>query len=1208
MRFSLRSVVERKARRAAAHANSRRSEAGDTLIEVLIALVVLSLASVALITGFSTTISSSAVHRQLTTSGVVLDALSQQAIAEIQSQQNLFQCPQPLNYQALVPLVVAAPYTAQYTATFASANAVQYWNTTSLTFTGTCAANQPQMITITLTQLSNNHVFTNSFVVDSPLNNSSGSVSTAGPAFQIVFTTQPTGGAAGAELTTQPVLQVEDSAGKVVTTDLSPVTLTVTGTAGATLSGCSGSELAGVITFQGCTIDTPGTYQLTASDGALQPSSSNTFTVGAAGYHLVFTTQPKAAASGALLQVQPVVKVENSGGVVDGTWTGTISLQSSGGVLTNCSGLSTSNGVFTVANCQFAGGYFYNPISNVTLATPYTMTAKGSGAVRANPATSQTFQVSSFGAPTQLVFTTQPTGVADPSPSAVFPVQPVVGVEDSFGNLVTSGFTNPVSLTISAGSLGCDSNPATPSGGAVAFSGCHGSVPGTGITMSASSSGVTSTTSKSFSITSLASQLIFSTQPVAGLSGAQFLTQPVVTVEDSGGNVVTASTTAITLTSSAGTLSFCTSLTPLSGVVHVATCNFVGTVGVEYNLTATSGSLTATSGFFSPTGAGTPTQLVFTTQPVAGASESVFTTQPVLKVEDSGDNVVTNSGASITLASSGGRLGSCSNLTAVTGVVNVSNCTFAGHVGTAYTLAAASGSLSAVPSLTFIPTGPGAASASASSLGSSPASVPANGTTSSTVSVTLLDAYSNPIAGKTITLSQGSGNSVITTVSATTNASGVATFSATDTHGEAVTYTATDALDAVTITQVASVTFSTTQLSPPTGVTLAAGTVAGSINVSFTAPGNAATGQTYTVNVCDGAGMSGTCVSNNNFTSGSDYTGLAAGTNYFVTVVANASTGFLVSSASTPVVGPQAATTQLNAPTGVALAYGTVAGSISVSFSAPGNAAPSQTYTVNVCDGAGMTGTCVSNNNFTSGSNYAGLAYVVGSPGTSYYVTAIASASAGYLVSSASTPVVGPQAATSQFGAPGTPTVASSTTTAGAVTATFTPSSGTAPTSYTARACLTSSMDSGCVSQTNYTSGAQLTGLTPGVNYFVTITAVGPADYLNSLSAVSTSAQATTQLSAPTGVTLAIGTVNGSIKVTFTAPGTVAPSQTYTVKACTDSGMSLGCVTNSNFANGTDDTRLASVTSYYVTVVADASTGYLVSLALTPAAGPQAAL
>ena len=543
-----------------------------------------------------------------------------------------------------------------------------------------------------------------------------------------------------------------------------------------------------------------------------------------------------------------------------------------------------------------------------------------------------------------------------------------------------------------------------------------------------------------------------------------------MTVEDSGGFVVTASTTAITLTSSAGTLSFCTSLTPLSGVVHVATCNFVGTVGVEYNLTATSGSLTATSGFFSPTGAGTPTQLVFTTQPVAGASESVFTTQPVLKVEDSGGNVVTNSGASITLASSGGTLGACSNLTAVTGVVNVSNCTFAGHVGTAYTLAASSGSLSTVPSLTFSPTGPGAASASASILGSNPASVPADGTASSTVSVTLLDAYGNPIAGKTITLGQGAGSSLISTVAGTTNASGVATFSATDTHGEAVTYTATDALDGVTITQVASVTFTTIQLSPPTGVTLAAGTVAGSI---------------------------------------------------------------------------------------------------SVSFSAPGNAAPGQTYTVNVCNGAGMTGACVSNANFTSGSNYTGLAYVVGSPGTPYYVTVVANASTGYLVSP-TTAAVGPQNATSQVGAPGTPTVASSLTTAGAVTATFTPSSGTAPTSYTAKACTDAAMSLSCVTQTNYTSGSQLTGLTQGTSYFVTITAVAPAGYVNNVSAVSSSSKATTQLTIPTGVTLAAGTVAGSIKVSFTAPGNAAGGQTYTVNVCTGAGMTGTCVSNANFASGSE--------------------------------------
>ena len=70
------------------------------------------------------------------------------------------------------------------------------------------------------------------------------------------------------------------------------------------------------------------------------------------------------------------------------------------------------------------------------------------------------------------------------------------------------------------------------------------------------------------------------------------------------------------------------------------------------------------------------------------------------------------------------------------------------------------------------------------------------------------------------------------------------------------------------------------------------------------------------------------------------------------------------------------------------------------------------------------------------------------------YTTVTANASSGYLASVPSS-TAGPQSATSQIGAPGTPTLASSTTTAGAITATFSAAVGTAPTSYTAKACTT---------------------------------------------------------------------------------------------------------------------------------------------------------
>jgi len=87
------------------------------------------------------------------------------------------------------------------------------------------------------------------------------------------------------------------------------------------------------------------------------------------------------------------------------------------------------------------------------------------------------------------------------------------------------------------------------------------------------------------------------------------------------------------------------------------------------------------------------------------------------------------------------------------------------------------------------------------------------------------------------------------------------------------------------------------------------------------------------------------------------------------------------------------ATTQLSAPSGVSVGYGTVAGSVNVSFTSPGNAAPGQAYTVTACTNASMTTGCVSNTSFTSGANLSGLAYTQGSAGTSYYVTVTASAS-----------------------------------------------------------------------------------------------------------------------------------------------------------------------------------------------------------------------
>ena len=173
----------RKTGRTTVSDRGRYSEAGDTLVEVLLALIVLGLASVALLIAFSTSISASAEHRTLATDNTVLATATQVTIANIQSQPSLFSCPSSLSsYPGYGPsgITLPAPYAGNYTVLYAASNSVEWWNSTSKTFTSTCVANAPELITIYL----QGTTVTNSFVVDYPIGTSN--ALTAGAAAQLV--------------------------------------------------------------------------------------------------------------------------------------------------------------------------------------------------------------------------------------------------------------------------------------------------------------------------------------------------------------------------------------------------------------------------------------------------------------------------------------------------------------------------------------------------------------------------------------------------------------------------------------------------------------------------------------------------------------------------------------------------------------------------------------------------------------------------------------------------------------------------------------------------------------------------------------------------------------------------------------------------------------------------------------------------------------
>ncbi len=110
-----------------------------------------------------------------------------------------------------------------------------------------------------------------------------------------------------------------------------------------------------------------------------------------------------------------------------------------------------------------------------------------------------------------------------------------------------------------------------------------------------------------------------------------------------------------------------------------------------------------------------------------------------------------------------------------------------------------------------------AASASRSSMSAIPTTLPADGVTPTTINVTILDQFGDPISGVVVTVT---GNSTTTLVApqtvstnvpaGTTGASGTAVFYAYDTTAETVTYTATDTTDNVVIAQTVQVTFQAT--------------------------------------------------------------------------------------------------------------------------------------------------------------------------------------------------------------------------------------------------------------------------------------------------------------------------------------------------------------------------------------------------------------
>lgn len=591
----------------------------------------------------------------------------------------------------------------------------------------------------------------------------------AAKATTLAFTRSPSDTPATTVFAMQPQVAAQDDHGATVTLSAASVILAITTPAGATLSCAADPSTAasGVATFAGCRIDRPGTYTLTATSAGLGTAVSVGFTVTAApAARLAFARSPSDAATDGVFTVQPVVAIQDAGGntVVGSAAAVTLSVTNPAGATLVCSAnpKAASAGLATFAGCK------------IDKEGTYTLTAT---AGTLTTAVSSSFAIT--GAPAaKLAFTTSPAGATG---GVVFTTQPVVAIQDAGGNAVL-GSVAQVTLTIKnpqGAVLGCTANPATAVAGVTTFAGCKIDKQGT-YTLTATSGSLTAADSSSVTVAvGAAAKLGFTTNPSGSTGGVAFTTQPVVAVQDAGGNTVTTGSPSVslTITTSSGAVLACATnpKSATSGVATFVGCN-INKTG-SYTLTATSGALNGASTGFTTT-AGPAKKIVFGT-PGSGSTGGVaFTTQPVAVLQDAGGN---NTGGSNTVtvqldSSTVGFTCNATSVNAVGGVATFSGCKI--DKQGSYVLTVTGFGLTNTPNSGIVTAvGPAAKLA----FTTQPSSAVANSIFATQPAVSVQDAGGNTVTGSAAPVTLGITTSAGAVLTCATNpqsaASGVATFS-----------------------------------------------------------------------------------------------------------------------------------------------------------------------------------------------------------------------------------------------------------------------------------------------------------------------------------------------------------------------------------------------------------------------------------------------
>lgn len=397
-------------------------------------------------------------------------------------------------------------------------------------------------------------------------------------------------------------------------------------------------------------------------------------------------------------------------------------------------------------------------------------------------------------------------------------VPPSVIVRDQFNNPVP-GTTVTFAVRSGGGSVTGGSQLTNASGIATVGSWTLGTAAGPD-TLTGTSSGLSGSPTI-FTATATpgpATKLAFTQQPTSAQAGVPITPAVQVSAQDAYGNTAPSYATAVAVAigtnpPGTGVLSGTTSVLPSAGAATFANLS-IDKTGSGYTLVASSGSLSgATSSGFnispSTTPAGSKSTLIASTGTIT-ASSGASSTLITVTVRDTFSNPIP--GAAVTLGGSGtGNTFSpaASGTTDGTGVFQAS---FSSTKAEGKTISAVANGSVAIVQTAAVTVNPAAVSASQSSVVATTSAITAcstgcvAGSTASTITVTVRDAFNNPISGAAVTpAASGTGNTLAPT-SGTSTGTGVFTTTFNSTTAEAKTISAT--AGGIAITQTAAVTVS----------------------------------------------------------------------------------------------------------------------------------------------------------------------------------------------------------------------------------------------------------------------------------------------------------------------------------------------------------------------------------------------------------------